>query len=169
ASPAATAHSPTAIRTHGRATSRRRSPRSPARISLSSAAASAAASRLLIRARASRRAASARAQLHRHFALTSATVVSSIRFEKPHSLSYQLLTLTRRPETLVSVASKVLDAGLWLKSTDTSGSLVYASTPFIGPSAASFMIALISSTVVSRAATNDRSTIDTLIVGTRIA
>src|SRR5690606_36223326 len=105
----------------------------------------------------------------RHFALTSATVVSSIRFENPHSLSYQLLTLTRRPETFVSVASKVLEAGLWLKSTDTSGSVVKARMPFIGPSAASFMIALISSTVVSRAATNERSTIDTLIVGTRIA
>ncbi|MNN90420.1 hypothetical protein D3C81_2083650 [compost metagenome] len=44
----------------------------------------------------------------------SATVVSSMRFEKPHSLSYQDETLTRRPETLVSDASTVLEAGLWL-------------------------------------------------------
>ena len=57
----------------------------------------------------------------RHFALISATVVSSIRFEKPHSLSYQLDTLTSRPDTLVSVESNVEDAGSWLKSTDTSG------------------------------------------------
>src|SRR5437899_406863 len=52
----------------------------------------------------------------RHFryylAVIKATVVSSIRFEKPHSLSYQLPTLTSLPETLVSDSSKVLDAGL---------------------------------------------------------
>ena len=51
-----------------------------------------------------------------------AIVVSSMRFEKPHSLSYHDETLTRLPDTLVSVESKVLEAGLWLKSLDTSGS-----------------------------------------------
>jgi hypothetical protein len=56
-----------------------------------------------------------------YFALASATAVSSMRFEKPHSLSYQLDTFTRRPDTLVSVASNVDEAGLWLKSIDTSG------------------------------------------------
>lgn len=45
-------------------------------------------------------------------AVISATVVSSIRLENPHSLSYQLPTLTSLPETLVSDSSKVLDAGL---------------------------------------------------------
>jgi len=59
-----------------------------------------------------------------HLALMSATVVSSIRFENPHSLSYQLDTLTNRPDTLVSVASNVDDAGSWLKSTDTSGAVL---------------------------------------------
>ena len=59
-----------------------------------------------------------------YFAFISATVVSSIRFEKPHSLSYQDETFTRRPDTLVSVASKFDDAGLWLKSTETSGSVL---------------------------------------------
>ena len=54
----------------------------------------------------------------------SATVVSSMRFEKPHSLSYQDDTFTRRPDTLVRVASNVLDAGLWLKSTETRGSVL---------------------------------------------
>src|SRR5690606_28205149 len=49
-----------------------------------------------------------------YFAFIKATVVSSIRLEKPHSLSYQDETFTRRPDTLVSVASKLLDAGLWL-------------------------------------------------------
>lgn len=47
-----------------------------------------------------------RLTLRCYFAAINATVVSSMRFEKPHSLSYQLLTLTRRPETLVKVASK---------------------------------------------------------------
>ena len=59
-----------------------------------------------------------------YLAFISATVVSSMRFEKPHSLSYQDDTLTRRPETLVRVESKFDDAGLWLKSTDTSGSVL---------------------------------------------
>src|SRR5690606_20236888 len=54
----------------------------------------------------------------------NATVVSSMRLEKPHSLSYHDETLTRRPETLVSVASKLLEAGLWLKSTETKGSVL---------------------------------------------
>lgn len=56
-----------------------------------------------------------------YFAAISATVVSSMRLLKPHSLSYQLDTLTRRPLTLVRVASKTDEAGLWLKSTLTSG------------------------------------------------
>jgi hypothetical protein len=47
-----------------------------------------------------------------YLAFISATVVSSIRLEKPHSLSYQLDTLTSRPLTLVRVASKALDSGL---------------------------------------------------------
>ena len=56
-----------------------------------------------------------------YLAFISATVVSSMRFEKPHSLSYHDDTLTSRPDTLVSVESKFDDAGLWLKSIDTSG------------------------------------------------
>lgn len=62
-----------------------------------------------------------RAPCGTYFAFANATAVSSMRFEKPHSLSYQLDTLTRRPDTLVSVASNVDEAGLWLKSIDTSG------------------------------------------------
>src|SRR5271165_6523511 len=64
--------------------------------------------------------ASAPDPLHRAF--DHASVVSSMRFEKPHSLSYQAQALTSVPSrTLVSVASKVEDAGSWLKSTETSG------------------------------------------------
>ena len=42
-----------------------------------------------------------------YVAFINATAVSSIRFENPHSLSYQLETFTSRPTTLVSVASKI--------------------------------------------------------------
>ena len=49
-----------------------------------------------------------------YFAVIRATVVSSMRLLKPHSLSYQEETFTKRPDTLVSVASKFDDAGLWL-------------------------------------------------------
>lgn len=42
----------------------------------------------------------------RYLALTKAKVISSIRFENPHSLSYQLSTLTKvSPMTRVWVAS----------------------------------------------------------------
>jgi len=58
----------------------------------------------------------------RHLASINATAVSNIRLEKPHSLSYQLETLTRRPETFVRVASKIDERASWLKSLDTSGS-----------------------------------------------
>ena len=59
-----------------------------------------------------------------YFADINATVVSSIRLLNPHSLSYQLETLTRRPETLVSVASKIDERASWLKSLETSGSVL---------------------------------------------
>src|SRR5512132_127640 len=65
-----------------------------------------------------------RPQARRHFAFIKATATSSMRLLNPHSLSYQLDTLTRRPETLVSVESNVDDAGSWLKSTDTSGEVL---------------------------------------------
>ena len=57
-----------------------------------------------------------------YFAFINATVVSSIRLEKPHSLSYQEQALTRVPPvTRVSVASKLEVVLVWLKSTETSG------------------------------------------------
>src|SRR4029079_13622781 len=71
-------------------------------------------------------------------------------------------------DTLVMEASKIELAGWWLKSEDTSGSAVYSRIPFRSPAAACFTAALTSSTVVFFFATNDRSTSDTLIVGTRI-
>lgn len=54
-------------------------------------------------------------------AFTSARQLSSMRLEKPHSLSYQAMTLSILPLVLVWFASKIDDSGLWLKSIDTSG------------------------------------------------
>src|SRR5262249_48997056 len=91
-----------------------------------------------------------------------------MRLEKPHSLSYQLITDTKLPSiTLVWSSAKEDEAGLWLKSIDTSLSVTMSRMPFIGPAAAAFMALLISSAVVARLATNFRSTSDTLGVGTR--
>src|SRR5690606_26113506 len=60
-----------------------------------------------------------------HLTLDHARATSSIRLENPHSLSYQAQTLTSVPPmTLVSVASKLAEWGSWLKSTDTSGSVL---------------------------------------------
>src|SRR5204863_7663809 len=51
-----------------------------------------------------------------------ASVVSIMRLENPHSLSYQAHTLTSVPSiTLVSVASNTEECASWLKSIDTSG------------------------------------------------
>ena len=50
--------------------------------------------------------------LSRHYlAFINALVVSNIRQEKPHSLSYQDSTFTRLPMTRVWVESKVEEAG----------------------------------------------------------
>ena len=61
---------------------------------------------------------------HFYLAAINAMVTSSMRFEKPHSLSYQLDTFTNRPETFVSVASKTDERGSWLKSTETRGAVL---------------------------------------------
>ena len=55
-------------------------------------------------------------------AAIAASVVSSMRLEKPHSLSYQEQALTRVPPmTRVMPASKFDDVLVWLKSIETSG------------------------------------------------
>src|SRR5262245_59291116 len=60
-----------------------------------------------------------------HFAAINATVVSSMRLLKPHSLSYQESTFTRLPlVTRVCGASNTELWLSWLKSLDTSGSLL---------------------------------------------
>jgi len=54
-------------------------------------------------------------------ALHNARQLSSMRLEKPHSLSYQASTLSSLPLALVWLASKIDDSGLWLKSLETNG------------------------------------------------
>ena len=57
--------------------------------------------------------------------LPIAEAVSAMRLEKPHSLSYQDMTRTKLPSiTLVWSSAKVEDAGLWLRSQETSLSSV---------------------------------------------
>src|ERR1700760_3546648 len=54
-----------------------------------------------------------------------ATAVSAMRLEKPHSLSYQLITRTKLPFwTLVWSMWKVDECGSWLKSIETLGAVV---------------------------------------------
>ena len=61
----------------------------------------------------------------RQISFAMATAVSAMRFEKPHSLSYQASTRTRVPSiTLVWSMWKVDEAGSWLKSIETFGSCV---------------------------------------------
>src|SRR5712671_1161270 len=92
-----------------------------------------------------------------------------MRLEKPHSLSYHEHTFTSVPsDTLVSEASKIELAGLWFKSEDTSGSVLYSRMPFRSALLASFTALFTSSTEVIFFATKDRSTIETLMVGTLI-
>ena len=66
-------------------------------------------------------------------------------------------------------ASKIDECGLWMMSTLTISSSVYSSTPFIGPSAASFIAALICSFVASVLSVHTRSTNEPVGVGTRTA
>ena len=57
--------------------------------------------------------------------------MSLILLEKPHSLSYQAEILPIfLPITLVKLSSIIEDAGLWLKSIDTSFSFVVLRTLF---------------------------------------
>src|SRR5258708_33376255 len=92
-----------------------------------------------------------------------------MRLEKPHSLSYQAQTFTSVPsDTRVRPASRMALAGLWVKSEDTSGARVYSSRPFKSVSEACFTAWVTSSTLVGLFATNERSTRETLLAGTRI-
>src|SRR5436853_5246084 len=60
----------------------------------------------------------------RYRAAIKAIVVSSMRLENPHSLSYHEDTLTSLPETLVRVASNTEERASWLKSIETRGAVL---------------------------------------------
>ena len=106
----------------------------------------------------------------RHLAAISATVVSSMRLEKPHSLSYQRGDLHQPPGDLGQRRVEDRRARVVVEvDRHQRRRVVVEDALQRSRSEAAFMIALTSSTVVSRAAMKDRSTIDTLIVGTRIA
>src|SRR5579883_985710 len=102
--------------------------------------------------------------------LPTTAAASTMRFEKPHSLSYHESTRQKRlPRTLVCVRSKVELAGLWLKSLETSSSLFTARMPRKRLEfAALSMSSLISASDVSRPAVKARSISDAFGVGTRI-
>src|SRR5208337_3189040 len=75
----------------------------------------------------------------------SATAVSAMRCEKPHSLSYQDRTRTKVPSmTLVWSRWKTEERSSWLKSIETFGLSVKPRMPFNGPFAAFFTASLIS-------------------------
>src|SRR5438874_7550753 len=96
---------------------------------------------------------------------------STIRFEKPHSLSYQDSTRTKvLSSTWVWVTSKVELCESWLKSTETVAALLMPTMPWNRFDFAACSISeLTSSAVVSRVASNLKSISDTFGVGTRIA
>src|SRR6476469_9103673 len=71
--------------------------------------------------------------------------------------------------TLVRPESKMHEDGSVTMSADTMGSSVYFRKPLSGPSAAAFMTALTSSTVVSRPASKVRSVAEPVGTGTRRA
>src|SRR5258705_13833960 len=98
-----------------------------------------------------------------------ATAVALIRVEKPHSLSYQESTRPSPPSTSwVCGRATVEDAATWLKSIETSGSLVTARMPFSGPlGAAASKAEFISSTVTLRLGTKLRATPEAVGGGTR--
>ncbi len=59
---------------------------------------------------------------HGQISLPIATAVSTMRLEKPHSLSYQDITRTSVPSmTLVWSMWKIDERGSWLKSMETLG------------------------------------------------
>ena len=69
--------------------------------------------------------AEALSRLRHQISLPIATALSAMRFEKPHSLSYQDSTRTKVPSmTLTWSIAKIDECGSWLKSIETLGSSV---------------------------------------------
>src|SRR4029077_7498824 len=107
---------------------------------------------------------------HGDGSLLMATAVSTMRQEKPHSLSYQDMTRTNVPSiTFVWSMANTDECASWLKSEETFGASVKPRIPLSCCSAARRTAALISSLLVARLAMNLKSMTETFGVGTRIA
>merc|ERR1719203_2531261 len=95
---------------------------------------------------------------------------STKRFEYPHSLSYHVTSFTKLSFKEMPAPTSKIEEDLQLtKSVDTTSSSVQSSTPFIGPAAASFTAATISSYFAGFSKRHVKSTTDTSGVGTRNA
>ena len=85
-------------------------------------------------------------------------------------MSYHPETFSNVPSTtFVLFASRMHEAGLPMKSEETSSSSVYSMIPFIGPLAAARKASLICWTVTGFSTTTARSVSETSGVGTRMA
>jgi hypothetical protein len=84
-------------------------------------------------------------------------------------LSYHATTFTSPATTLVDAASTMDEAGLPVKSMETSSCSSYARMPLSGPSAAARRASFTSAAVTVRPSSQVRSTTETSGVGTRTA
>merc|ERR1719510_2894038 len=88
----------------------------------------------------------------------------------PHSLSYQVTSLTKLSfRAMPAPTSKIEDDLQLTKSVDTTSSSVQSSTPAMSPAAASFTAATISSYLAPFSKRQVKSTTETSGVGTRKA
>src|SRR4030042_1609917 len=95
---------------------------------------------------------------------------STIRLEKPHSLSYQeIIFAIFPPITFVDRPSTIEEWGFPLKSMETRGSSQKIRIPFHFPSAYDFKTLFTCSAVISFFNNTTKSTTETFGVGTRIA
>mmetsp|Transcript_3659 Transcript_3659/g.14729 ORF Transcript_3659/g.14729 Transcript_3659/m.14729 type:complete len:299 (-) Transcript_3659:1382-2278(-) len=96
---------------------------------------------------------------------------STTLLEYPHSLSYQLTSLTKLGESeMPAVASKIDERSSPMKSADTTASSVYPMIPFSSPFVEASLIAVqISSYDAAFSMRTVRSTTETSCVGTRNA
>merc|ERR1711963_26529 len=95
---------------------------------------------------------------------------STRRFEYPHSLSYQLTSLTKLSfREMPAPTSKIEDDLHVTKSVDTTSSSVQSRTPFMSPAAYSLTAATISSYLAGFSRRQVKSTTETSGVGTRKA
>mmetsp|Transcript_23524 Transcript_23524/g.44364 ORF Transcript_23524/g.44364 Transcript_23524/m.44364 type:complete len:202 (-) Transcript_23524:632-1237(-) len=95
---------------------------------------------------------------------------STNRFEYPHSLSYHDTSFTNLSfKAMQAVLSKMEESGQVTKSVDTTSASVKPRMPFIGPSAALLIAAVMASILPGLSRRHVKSTTETSGVGTRNA